>query len=142
MALPRVKVGPKCTQDCPAHSTCIADELCQCDVGYSGSTDSCEPVCDGETIEHSRCVRPGEWECDDGYIKWPSNQGQGLSCEPYCTHSCTTYAMCVAPNVCECIPGYGKSKLEGKIPDTEVEICSPSSQDDKIEFRSGKAIDK
>lgn len=109
LAIPKEKVGPKCTQDCPAHSTCIADELCQ---------------------------------CNDGYIESASKLEQGFSCKPYCSQSCPTDAECVAPNVCKCLPGYEKTKHQDMIPDKEVEICSLSSQEDKIEWRSAKATAK
>jgi len=65
------QMPPDCSalNDCSSHGTCVADDVCQCELGFSGADCSfftCGDLnhCSG----HGRCIGPDQCQCDPGFV--------------------------------------------------------------------------
>ncbi|KAH8377130.1 hypothetical protein KR093_003645 [Drosophila rubida] len=79
---------PICQEPCPAHSSCVEPNKCQCQRGYEHSHHPnqqhqliCRPICHGGCPEHSHCVAHNECECRPGFKDVSSWFSLSLRCE-------------------------------------------------------------
>ncbi|GAB1605771.1 atrial natriuretic peptide receptor 1-like [Argonauta hians] len=69
---------------------CIAEDVCACQSGYSGST-CADVLCD---CVNGKCIFPNKCKCDEGW--------RGIKCDvPVCKRFCHQ-GKCVKPDKCQC----------------------------------------
>ena len=92
---------PACIRGCPANSTCIKPDMCDCEQGFRlVHNRSC--VMDCGCRGHGKCISPTECLCDPGY----SFNANAHGCEVLCPFACGLHSECVANNTCACSAGF------------------------------------
>ncbi|XP_072761573.1 uncharacterized protein [Anoplolepis gracilipes] len=103
---------PQCQYGCGPNGRCIADELCECDLGFTNDpltnrcilddgTDAPVSVCQHPCL-NGYCTRPNQCICNQGYTQ---DIDDPTTCVPVCEGGCAN-GVCILPNVCICNFGY------------------------------------
>ena len=109
--------NPSCTQAC-VNGNCVATDVCQCNVGWEGST--CTTAICAVGCHNGDCIgSPGTCTCSSGWT--------GILCDtPVCVGGCGS-GTCTSPGVCTCDSGYiGLSCNEFTcfgVPDSTSLVC-------------------
>eukprot|EP00817_Percolomonadidae_sp_ATCC50343_P003376 CAMPEP_0117423020 /NCGR_PEP_ID=MMETSP0758-20121206/3750_1 /TAXON_ID=63605 /ORGANISM="Percolomonas cosmopolitus, Strain AE-1 (ATCC 50343)" /LENGTH=3099 /DNA_ID=CAMNT_0005206003 /DNA_START=235 /DNA_END=9531 /DNA_ORIENTATION=+ len=91
---------------CSTHGSCIGNDLCACDPGYTGTYCSdTKPVCNGKDGDegcsyNGKCDANSVCQCELGAT---GPACQNFTCDP---GFCGGNGQCVGPNKCGCNPGF------------------------------------
>ena len=107
-------IPPSCPNDCNNQGTCVADDVCICQPGFSGETCSFPDRC-GDGV-----INPGE-QCDDGNLADGDGCSAACQLEPSCPpNDCGEFGTCAANDVCVCDTGFSG------------ELCTPDRCGDGV----------